>query len=71
MKRLLRDRLRRKVLVTLKTGETFSGVLYEVDSESIVLRNAEAPDAGPRGATVGVDGELLILRPDVAFVQLP
>lgn len=71
MKRLLRQRLRRRVIVTLKSGEAFSGVLFEVDSESIVLRDVQAPGAGERGATVPVDGELLILRSDVAFMQLP
>lgn len=71
MRRLLRQRLRRQVIVTLKSGEAFSGVLFEVDAETIVLRNAQAPEAGPRGTTIGVDGELLILRPDVAFMQLP
>lgn len=71
MRRLLRQRLRRKVIVTLKSGDAFSGVLFEVDPESIVLRDVEAPGAGTRGATVPVDGELLILRCDVAYMQLP
>lgn len=69
MRRLLRQRLRRNVIVTLKDGQSFGGVLYEVDSESFVLRNAEA--FGDRGAKVGVDGEVLILRADVAYVQIP
>lgn len=71
MKRLLRQRRRRRCLVTLKDGSAFSGVLFEVDSEAVVLRDAAQLDAGPKREPVGVDGELLILRPDVAFLQIP
>lgn len=71
MKRLLRQRLRQRCIVTLKEGSAFSGVLYLVDSEALVLRDAAQLDAGPKREPVGVDGELLILRPDVAYLQLP
>ena len=71
MKRIVREHLRRSVLVSLKSGEAFQGVLYEADSEAVVLRNATALEAGngtDRRATP-VDGELLILRPDIAYMQ--
>lgn len=71
MKRLLRQRLRHRVIVNLKDSSAFSGVLYEADSEAVVLRDAAQLDAGPKREPVGVDGELLILRPDIAFIQLP
>lgn len=71
MKKLLRLRLRHRVIITLKSGEAFSGVLYEADSEAVVLRDAEALGAGERGKNLVVDGEVLILRGDVAYMQLP
>ena len=71
MKRLLRERLRRRVILTTKAGETFAGVLYAADSEAVVLRQAEALGVGERGSNLVVDGEVLILRVDVSFIQLP
>lgn len=71
MKKLLRLRLRRRAIVTLKTGDSFSGILYDADSEAIVLREAEALGMGEKRTNLVVDGEVLILRGDVAYVQLP
>lgn len=68
---LLIERRRRRVLVTLKTGEAFSGVLLAVDRDAIVLRDALAVAYGARSENVAVDGEALILRPDIAYLQLP
>jgi small nuclear ribonucleoprotein (snRNP)-like protein len=68
---LLVDRRRRQVLVTLKTGEAFSGVLFAVDREAIVLREAVAVAYGARSENIAVDGEALILRSDIAYLQLP
>lgn len=68
---LLIERRRRRVLVTLKTGEAFSGVLFAVDRDAIVLREAVAVAYGARSENVAVDGEALILRPDIAYLQLP
>lgn len=66
---ILEQRLRQTVLVTLKTGHTYRGALYEQDPHSLVLRGASALDAD--GSSVGVDGELLILRGDVDYIQRP
>jgi small nuclear ribonucleoprotein (snRNP)-like protein len=71
VKKLLRLRLRRRCIVTLKTGDSFSGVLYDADAEAIVLREAEAVGMGEKRTNLVVDGEVLILRDDVAYVQLP
>lgn len=71
MKRLIRDRLRHRAIVTLKTGDSFVGVLYAVDSEAVVLREAEAIDVDGKGSNAVVDGEVLILRSDLAYLQLP
>lgn len=61
-------RLRRQVIVTLKSGTTFAGVLYETDRSGLVLRNTEA--ISQSGNRTSVDGEVLVLTGDVDFVQL-
>lgn len=68
---LIASRLRSRVLVTLKTGEAFSGLLYATDGEAIVLREATAVAFGSRAENVPVEGEALILRCDIAYMQLP
>jgi small nuclear ribonucleoprotein (snRNP)-like protein len=68
---IITTRRRRRVLVTLKSGESFAGVLLEVDHQALVLRQAEALGVGENRTNVAVDGEVVILRPDVAFIQLP
>jgi len=71
VRRLLRERLRHRVVVTLKTGEAFSGVLYAADAEVLILRDAEAIGVGERRSNLVVDGEVLILRGDVSYMQIP
>lgn len=66
--RLVRRRVRKKLVVTLKTGETVGGVLVDADRWSFVLRQASM--LGGDGA-VPVDGELIVSRADVAYVQKP
>jgi small nuclear ribonucleoprotein (snRNP)-like protein len=70
MRHLFRQRLRKQVIVTLKDGQSFAGILFGVDKELLVLRRAEAlgPAAGER---TPVDGEVLILREELAFLQVP
>lgn len=68
--RLLRERLREYVVVTLKSGEAFGGVLYGADSRSFVLRDAKAlTDASAR--PVPVDGELILPRDQIDYFQRP
>jgi hypothetical protein len=55
----------------MKDRSAFGGVLYDSDAQSMILRNAQALDVGNTGKPVDVDGELLILLTDVAYVQLP
>lgn len=66
---LLRDRVRSTIVVTLKTGQTYRGVLLELDHHVLVLCSAEVLSAD--GEHLAVDGELLILRPDIAYMQRP
>lgn len=67
---LLAARCRRKVLVTLKSEDAFAGVLYATDREALVLREAEALAYGARKTNVPVEGELVVLRADVAYLQV-
>lgn len=69
--RLMRDRLRDRVVVTLKTKVSFQGVLYEVDGRTLVLRDAEALEATDTGLRLPVDGELVLARSDVEYIQCP
>jgi len=71
VKKILRRHLRHRAIVTLKTGDSFSGVLFDADSEAIILREAEALGAGEKRTNLVVDGEVLILREDLAYIQLP
>lgn len=66
--RALQGRMRREVIVTLHSGESFSGVLFDRDALVLVLRNAV--HLQPQ-ANVPVDGELLVRWAEVAYVQSP
>lgn len=65
--RILTARTRRAVMVTLKSGASFKGVLTDADAHALVLKGAEAVGA----EVVPVDGELIVLRADVDYMQLP
>lgn len=69
--RILQSRLRERFVVTLKDGAAFSGVLYSSDEKCLVLRDAEAIGAGENRANLPLDGEVLVLLPDVAYLQRP
>lgn len=58
-------------MVTTKPGQTFSGVLYSHDSKALVLRDASAVGDGPRSTDLPLDGEIIVLLPDVAYIQRP
>lgn len=67
--RLLQARLRRRVIVTLHSGDAFGGVLFELDRHAWVLREATAIGAGENRDNLIVDGELLVLACDIAYAQ--
>lgn len=69
--RLLRERLCHKVVVTLKSGSAFSGVLFKVDDRAVILRDTQALGAALNGDHVVVDGELVLFRTDIDFLQRP
>ena len=66
-RRVLRQRRRFTVVVALKTGAVFRGVLYDSDAQCLVLRRTELLTADAPAAPV--DGELIILLADVETVQ--
>jgi small nuclear ribonucleoprotein (snRNP)-like protein len=68
--RLLRERLRQKVLVTLLSGEAFGGVLWEVDRQSFLLRDAK-PMTDASARPVPIDGELGLPRDQIHYWQRP
>lgn len=69
--RVLRSRLRERFLVTTKDGGGFSGVLYSHDDTALVLRDAEAIGAGENKTNLPLDGEIIVLLSDVAYLQRP
>jgi hypothetical protein len=63
---------REPVVVTLKTGESFSGVLFEQNDHDIVLRNAHGLQMASDGRdNLPIDGEVLIFVRDIAYMQKP
>lgn len=63
-----RSLVRRRCLLTMKDGESFSGVLWQVDRSMLVLRDAASHRPG---GEVPVDGLVVVFRADVAYVQMP
>lgn len=71
MRRVIRSRRRRRVVATLRDGQTFSGVLVDHDSEALVLAEATASAAGPGGRDVPADGQVVLYVEQVAYLQFP
>lgn len=69
--RILTSRFREHVAVTLKSGDAFAGILYSADNKALVLRQAEAVGAGENKTNLPLDGELILLLADVAWLQRP
>lgn len=69
--RLLKQRLLHRVVVTLKSGQSFEGVLFEADAHAWVLRDASALGVGDKGTNLPVDGEVVVLAAEIAYAQRP
>lgn len=69
--RVLTSRLRDRVVITTKSGDSFAGILYSHDDKAIVLRDSSAIGAGENKTDLPLDGELIVLIPDVAWIQRP
>jgi hypothetical protein len=57
----------RRVLVNLEDGRAFDAVLFDQRGPLLVLRNATLMEPGE--TPVAVDGEVIIERIKVAFIQ--
>jgi hypothetical protein len=68
---ILRQAIKERVIVTLKTGEGFEGLLFWADGKTWELVQAKAIGAGRGGADAPVDGRLLIPADNVAYCQKP
>ena len=58
----------RRVLVNLDDGRAFNGILYSRRGPLLLLRQAQLIEPG--NDPVEVDGEVLIERPRVSFIQV-
>lgn len=67
--RLVKRRMRDEVIVTLKGGEAFRGILVDADARSFVLRDAKA--LSDTYGSMPVDGEVIFDRARVDFFQRP
>ena len=57
-----------KAIVNLKSGTTLRGVIWRRRGGYLVLRQAEL--LRPREAPMAMDGEVLVYRADVDFIQV-
>lgn len=71
MDALLRERMRDAVIATLKTGEAFHGLLFDVDDRTLILREARVLEPNNTSSRIPVDGELVLARAEVAYMQRP
>lgn len=69
--RALKQRLKSRVVVTLKSGDAFDGILWHADRDVWVLRSATAVHAGPNGSSIGLDGEVVLLASEINYAQRP
>lgn len=63
-----RSALNRRVVVNLKTGKVFDGVLFAKRGPILIIKGAKLLEAGRDPVTV--DGDVLIERSNVDFVQV-
>jgi hypothetical protein len=66
--RLVRQALRERFVATLRTGESFDGLLVDVDDKTYRFVDAFALDGTKR---MSVDGELFLPRAEVTYLQKP
>lgn len=63
-----RTLVRKKVVVNLHSGKAFVGILWAKRGPLIVLRHVTVHEPGAE--TAAVDGEVVIERPQVEFIQV-
>jgi len=62
-----RSLVRRRVIVNLDSGTTFSGIAWAQRGPLLVLRNVETSNAG---RSVPVDGEVIVERRRIDYIQV-
>jgi hypothetical protein len=65
------SRLRHRLVVTLKSGDSFDGLLVEADERVWVLRSASAVGEGDNRTDLPIDGEIILMTADIAYAQKP
>jgi hypothetical protein len=65
--RVVKQYLRTRFGVTMKSGATWTGVLVEADDRT--LRLTEARLVNPDGSETAADGSVFLPRSDVAYLQ--
>lgn len=68
---ILRQKTHQAVIVTLKSGETFRGVLFDKDRHGLELRTAGLVEARSDAQFVAADGSLFLRWENVAYCQFP
>lgn len=63
---LMRKALKERFTITLKNGETFDGLLLEVDGKTVVFVDAYLVDGKDRHS---VDGSLYVPRLEIIYMQ--
>lgn len=63
-----RNVVRKRGIVNLKSGRTFRGILWKQTGPLVVMRQAEMLEAGRD--PVPVDGEVVVERSEIEFIQL-
>ncbi len=66
--RILRRMIHDRFIVSLANGESFDGLLIDVDESVVRLANA---DVISKTSRVSVDGDLYIPRSDILYMQKP
>jgi hypothetical protein len=65
--RVVKQYLRTRFTITSKAGQTWSGVLLEIDGHT--LRLSEVRLINPDGTETSADGHVFLPRGDVAYMQ--
>jgi hypothetical protein len=61
--------LRERFIVTLKSGDTFDGLLDDHDESTVELLDPHV--VGTDGKLTGVDGRMYLPRAEIAYMQRP
>ena len=68
---ILRQKTHQAVVVTLKSGETFRGVVYQHDRHGLELRHAGIVEARSDAQILPADGGVFLRWENVAYCQFP